>query len=114
MAKINAITLTLVGWGIDLKLEMMEVVDTIATDERLYRWGEYVVDMIKTVCEQCQEKGGIIKFPSLILWIIMYHICPEGSPIFCEWSRFDMYRFKPFSQKGTMHELEQGEVFLEN
>ena len=32
MAKIIAITLTLVVRGSDLKLEMLEVVDTIATD----------------------------------------------------------------------------------
>ena len=44
----------------------------------------------------------------------MYHIFLEGSPIFQEQSIFDMYRFKPFSQKGTPHELEQGKVFLEN
>ena len=93
---------------------MLEAVDTIATDDRLYRWGDYVADMIKTVCERCQEMGGIIKFPSLILWIVMYHICPKGSPVFWEPSRFDMYRFKPFSQKEILHEMEQGKVFLEN
>ena len=70
--------------------------------------------MVKTICERCQDTGGIIKFPSLILWIFMYHIRPEGSPVFREPSRFDMWRFKPFSQKGTLHELEQGKVFLEN
>ena len=51
VAKIIAITLTLPGRGSDLKLEMLEAVDTIATDGRLYRWGDYVVDMIKIVCE---------------------------------------------------------------
>ena len=82
VAKIIAITLTLASRSSDLKLEMLEAIDTIATDGRIYRWGDYVVDMIKTVCERCQEMGGLIKFPSLILWIGMYHICPEGSPIF--------------------------------
>ena len=82
MAKIIAITLTLANRGSDVKLEMMEVVDTIATDGRIYRWGDYVADMIKTICERCQNTGGIIKFPSLILWIVMYHICPEGSLVF--------------------------------
>ena len=82
MAKIIAITLTLVGRGSNLKLEMLEAVDTIATEGRLYRWGDYVIDMIKTVCERFQERGGIIKFPSLILWIVMYHICLEGIPVF--------------------------------
>ena len=82
VAKIIAITLTLAGRSSDLKLEMLEAVDIIATDGRIYRWGDYVTDMIKTICERCQEMGGIIKFPSLILWIVMYHIYPEGSPVF--------------------------------
>ena len=99
VAKIIAITLTLAGRGNNLKLEMLEAVDTIATDRWLYRWGNYVANMVKTICERCQEMGGIIKFPSLILWIVMYHICPKGSPIFQEPSRFDMWRFKPFSKK---------------
>ena len=114
MAKIIAITLTLAGRSSDLKLEMLEAIDTIATDGRIYRWGDYFTNMIKTVCERYQEMGGIIKFPSLILWIVMYHICLEVSPVFREPSRFDMYKFKPFSKKGTPHELEQGKVFLEN
>ena len=97
MSKIIAITLTLVGQGNDLKLDMLEDFDTIATKGKIYRWAEYVADMVKTICERCQEMGGIIKFPSLILWIVMYHICPEGKPIFQEPTRFHMWRFKPFS-----------------
>ena len=69
--------------------------------------------MVKTICERCQETGGIIKFPSLIIWIVMYYFCPEGSPVFREPTRFEMHCFKPFSQKGTLHELAQGKVFLE-
>ena len=88
MAKIIAITLTLAGRGSDLKLEMLEAVDTIATDGRIYRWGDYFADMIKTICECCQETRGMIKFPSLILWIVMYHFCPEGSPVFREPTKF--------------------------
>ena len=54
MAKIIAITLTLAGQGSDLKLEMLEFIDTIAIDGRIYRWGDYVIDMVKTICERCQ------------------------------------------------------------
>ena len=67
MEKIIAITLTLAGRRSDLKLEMLEAVDTIATNGKVYRWGDYVADMVKTICECCQETGGIIKFPSLII-----------------------------------------------
>ena len=113
VAKIIAITLTLAGRSNDLKLEMLEAVDTIATNGKVYRWGDYVTDMVKTICERCQETGGIIKFPSLIIWIVMFHFCPEGSPVFREPTKFQMHCFKPFSQKGTLHELAQGKVFLE-
>ena len=58
--------------------------------------------------------GGIIKFPSLILWIVMYHIYREGNPIFQEPTRFHMWRFKPFSRRETLQELENGKVLLEN
>ena len=114
MAKIIAITLTLAGRGSDLKLEMLEAVDTIATDGLIYKWGDYVADMVKTIYERCQETRGIMKFPSLILWIVMYHIFPEGIPVFWEPLKFVMWRFKPFSQKGTLHELERGKILLEN
>ena len=100
----------MVGRESDLKLDMLEAVDTIATNGKIYRWAEYVTDMVKTICERCQETGGIIRFPSLILWIVMYHICPEGNQFFQEPTRFHMWRFKPFSQKGTLKELEDGKV----
>ena len=67
VAKIIAITLTLAGRGNNLKLDMLEVVNTIATNGKIYIWAEYVVDMVKTIYERCQEMRGIIRFPSIIL-----------------------------------------------
>ena len=98
------------GHGRDLKLDMLEAVDTIATNGKVYRWAEYVSNMIKNICEKFQETGGIIKFPSLIVWIVMFSIFPEGDKKFQEPTRFHMWRFKPFSQK----ELSKGKVLLEN
>ena len=63
---------------------MLEAVDTIATNGKIYRWAEYVAEMVKTICERCQETGGIIRFPSLILWIVMFYIFPEGDKPFQE------------------------------
>ena len=114
VAKIIAITLTMAGCGSDLKLDMLEAVDAIATNGKVYIWAEYVVDMIKNICEKFQEMGGIIRFPSLILWIVMFSICLEGEKTFQEPTRFHMWRFKPFSQNGTMKELAKGKVLLEN
>ena len=54
VAKIIAVTLTLAGRSSDLKLEILEAVDTIATDRHLYKWGDYVTDLVKTICERCQ------------------------------------------------------------
>ena len=87
----------MVGRGNDLKLDMLEAVDIIATNRKIYIWDKYVADMVKTIYERCQETGGIIKFPSLILWIVMYHICPKGSLVFWEPTKFHMNMFKPFS-----------------
>ena len=114
VAKTIAITLTMAGRGSDLKLDMLEAVDTIATNGKVYRWAEYVFDMIKNICNKCQETRGIIKFPSLILWIVMFSIFPKGDKKFQEPTRFHMCRFKPFSQNGTMKELANGKVLLEN
>ena len=90
-------TLIMAGRGSYLKLDMLEAVDTIATNGKVYRWAEYVADMIKNICEKCQETRGIIRFPSLILWIVMYSLCPVEDKKFQEPTRFHMWRFKPFS-----------------
>ena len=50
VAKIISITLTLVGQGNDLKLDMLEAVNTIVTNGKIYRWVEYVTNMVKTIC----------------------------------------------------------------
>ena len=114
VAKIIATTLIMAGHGSDLKLDMLEVVDTIATNGKIYIWAEYVADMIKNICEKCQEMGGIIRFLSLILWIVMFAIFPKGDKNFQEPTKFHMWRFKAFSQKGTMKVLANGKVLLEN
>ena len=51
VAKIIAITLTLADRSSHLKLKMLEAIDTIATNSQIYRWGDYVANMIKTICK---------------------------------------------------------------
>ena len=65
VAKIIATGLTPTGQGSDLKLDMLEVVDTIEETWKVYRWAHYVINMLKTICEKCQESSKIIRFP---LW----------------------------------------------
>ena len=93
---------------------MLEAVDTIADTGKIHRWAEYVVDILKGIYEKCQELGGIIKFPSLMIWIVMYYLCPVGDKQFQKPMKFHMWRFKPFAQTRTMKELEKGKVLLEN
>ena len=114
MAKIIATRLTPTGRGSDLKLDMLEAVDTIADTGKIYRWAEYVADMLKGICEKCQESRGIIRFPSLMIWIVMYYLCPIGDKQFREPTKFHMWRFKPFTQTRTMKELVKSKVMLEN
>ena len=114
VAKIIAITLTMASRGSNLKLDMLEAVDTIATNGKIYRWAEYVANMIKTIYDKCQETGGIFRFPSLILWMVIFYIFLEENKNFQEPTKFHMWIFKPFSQKGTMMELANRKVLLEN
>ena len=114
VAKIIATGLTPTSQGSDLKLDMLEAVDTIADTEKIYRWSEYVADMLKGICEKFQESGGIIRFPSLTIWIVMYYLCSVREKTFQEPMKFHMWRFKPFAQNGTIKELTKGKVLLKN
>ena len=114
VAKIIATTLTPTGRGSDLKLDMLKAVDTIANIGKIYIWAEYVTDMLKGICEKCEDLGGIIRFPSLMIWIVMYSLCPVEDKQFQEPTKFHLWRFKPFSKNGTMKELTKGKVMLEN
>ena len=114
VAKIIAIGLTPTGRVSDLKLDMLEAVNIIADTWKIYHWALYVTDMLKTICEKCQESAGIIRFPSLIIWIAMYHLRPVGDKQFLEPCKYHMWCFKPFSQNGTLKELANGKVLLEN
>ena len=70
---------------------------TIVDTGKIYRWAEHVIDMLKGICEKCQESGRIIRFPSLMIWIVMYSLCPVRDKQFQEPTKFHVWRFKPFS-----------------
>ena len=57
---------------------MLEDVNTIEKLGKTYCWAQYVADMIKGICEKIQEIGAAIRFPSLIIWIAMFHLCLVG------------------------------------
>ena len=93
---------------------MLEAVECIEDSGKFYCWPQYVVDMLKSICEKCQEIGVIIRFSSLLIWIAMYHLCPVGHKYLLEPSMFHMWRFNPFLMAGTPLEQEEGKVFLEH
>ena len=82
VAKIIATGLTPTERESELKLDMLEVVDTIAEIGKVYIWAQYVIDMLKSICKKCQELTKIIRFPSLIVLIVMYHLCLVGDKQF--------------------------------
>ena len=73
-----------------------------------------MVDILKSICEKCQESGAMIRFPSLLIWIAMYHLCPVGHTNFSEPTEFHMWHFNPFSMARTPLEQEENKVFLEH
>ena len=44
----------------------------------------------------------------------MYHLCPVRDKQFQEPHKYHMWRFNPFSQSGTLKEVENGKVMLGN
>ena len=42
---------------------MLEAVDTIADTRKVYRWAEYIVDILKGICEKFQESGVLVFVP---------------------------------------------------
>ena len=53
VAKIIATWIIPTGQGSDLKLDILEAVDMMAKTRKVYRWAQYVTDMLKTICEKC-------------------------------------------------------------
>ena len=56
IAKIIATGLTPTGRVSDLKLEMLQAVDTIADIGKIYRWAQYVIDMLKTYVKNSRRR----------------------------------------------------------
>ena len=63
VAKIVSTSLTVTGHGCDLKLDMLEAVDYIESIGKIYHWEQYIADILKSICEKCQESGTMIRFP---------------------------------------------------
>ena len=71
-------------------------------------------DILKSIYKKCQESGAMIIFPSLLIWIAMYHLCPVEHKDFLELTRFHMWHFNSFSMGRTPLEQEEGKVLLEH
>ena len=73
-----------------------------------------MANILKSICEKCQKSGTMIRFPSLLIWIAMYHLCPVGHKDFLEPTKFHMWSFKPFLMARTPLEQEENKVFMEH
>ena len=53
VAKIVSTDLTVIGHGYDLKLDMLEAVEHIASIVKIYHWDQYMADILKSIYEKC-------------------------------------------------------------
>ena len=97
VANIVSAGLTSTGSGFDLNLDILEAVINVAQRGKFYRWAQHLEELIKYTCAKCREEGTLIKFPSLIIWIAMYHLRPVRDLEFNEPNIIDMWNFKYFS-----------------
>ena len=63
VAKIVSAGLTGIGRNYDLNLDMLEVVKCIERTWKIYCCAQYMADVLKSICDKCQESGAIIRFP---------------------------------------------------
>lgn len=96
---ILSICLTIIGQPSDIKLNMLEAINGVANHAKTYSWVSYLVDLVKSNCEKCQEKCTPIKFYSLLIWIAMSRMSHVGQPEFMNLSRPSMYNCTYFKIK---------------
>ena len=95
-ALIISIFLTIFGRSSDIKLDMLEVIEGVATHGKTYSWSNYLAKLVKTNCEKCQELGTPIRFFSLLIWIAMTKISLVDQPGFTSLSTPTMYNYSCF------------------
>ena len=90
---IISIYLTISGQPSDIKLDMLEDIEGVASHAKTYSWDNYLPDLVKTNCEKCQEQGTPIGFFSLLIWIAMTKISLVGRLEFTSLSAPTMYNY---------------------
>lgn len=95
-ALIISIFLTIFGHPSNIKLDMLEVIEGVASHAKMYSWANYLADLFRTNCEKFQEQGTPIRFCSLLIWIAMSKISPVGRPEFTILSTPTMYNYSCF------------------
>ena len=73
-AKIISMALKSIGIGSDLKLNMLEEIQNVSKKGKPYRSVEHLSKIIKHISVKFQEESSKIRYPSLIIWIAMYHL----------------------------------------
>ena len=78
---------------------MLEAIDRVANHAKTYSWVSYLVDLVKSNYEKCQEQGTPIRFYSLLIWIAMSRMSPVGHLKFTNLSGPPMYNYSFFKIK---------------
>ena len=52
-ALIISIYLTIYGHPSNIKLDMLEVIEGVATHAKTYSWDNYLADLVRTNCDKC-------------------------------------------------------------
>ena len=73
---IIAICLTNVGRPSNVKKEVLPTIVEIAKNGMKYNWSKHVVDLLLENIKNYQENGANIRFPSLLIWLVMADVTP--------------------------------------
>jgi hypothetical protein len=55
---------------------MLEDIRKIVKGGKLYKYVENMVDIITTNCEECQEVEKEVRYPSVLIWVVMPQVIP--------------------------------------
>jgi len=103
---IISICLTNVGRPSSVKKEVLPAIVEIAENDTKYNWSKHVVDLLLENIKNCQENGAGIRFPSLLIWLVMTDVTPVGEAKFTATGQAFMFNFRSFSMNNPKPLLE--------
>ena len=108
---IIALCLTNAGRSSSVKRDVLPVAVELATQGTIYNWSRYLVDLLDENIRNCQETGASIRFPSLLIWLVMTDITPVGDVQFTTVGQPFMLNFRLFSTTNKQAPLRAAKYF---